>query len=155
MTDHAETRKVPYSARQMFDLVSDVESYPEFLPWVAGARTRGENDEGRPFEADLVISFKVFRESYTSRIVEYPPDSHDPARIEVEAISGPFEKLVTHYSFHDIEGGGSEMQFSVDFRFKNRLLQRAAGAAFNHAMGRVAKAFEKRAAELYGAPENA
>lgn len=153
MTAHAERRRVPYSPQQMFDLVADVGAYPEFIPWISGARIRkrsATNEGGDRFEADLVVSFKVFRESYTSMVTTYPPTREAPGRIDVEAISGPFKKLVTRYVFHPVEGGGCEMGFDVEFAFSNRLLQRAAGAAFDLAMRRVVTAFEERAKVLYG-----
>lgn len=153
MTAHSERRRVPYTPEQMFALVADVKSYPEFIPWIGSARVRkSEQMEGggERFEADLVISFKVFRESYTSLVTTYPASAGNPARIDVKAISGPFNKLVTHYIFHPVGEGHCDMAFDVDFAFRSRLLQRAAGAAFDIAMRRVAGAFEKRAAELYG-----
>lgn len=154
MTAHSERRRVPYSPQQMFDLVADVGSYPEFIPWISGARIRkksgGAAAEGETFEADLVISFKVFRESYTSLVTTHPAPDDGVARIDVEAISGPFNKLVTRYAFHPVEGGACDMAFDVDFAFRSRLMQRAAGAAFDIAMRRVAGAFEERAKVLYG-----
>ncbi len=154
MTAHSERRRVPYSPQQMFDLVSDVGAYPAFIPWISGARIRkksGSPEEGETFEADLVISFKVFRESYTSLVQTHPASESGVARIDVEAISGPFNKLVTRYAFHPVEGGACDMAFDVDFAFRSRLMQRAAGAAFDIAMRRVAGAFEDRAKDLYGA----
>ena len=135
----------------MFDLVADVPAYPEFIPWIASSRVRNRRatPDGEVFEADLVVSFKVFRERYTSLVTTYSPETSTPARIDVKAISGPFNKLITHYGFHDAEGG-CEMSFDVDFAFKNRLLQRVAGTAFDLAMRRVAAAFEARAKALYG-----
>ena len=152
MTAHSERRRVPYSPKQMFDLVADVGAYPEFIPWISGSRIRkktGSAEEGETFEADLVISFKVFRESYTSLVKTYPATEDGIARIDVEAISGPFNKLVTRYAFHPAENNSCDMTFDVDFAFRNRLMQRAAGAAFDIAMRKVAGAFEDRAKELY------
>jgi len=152
MTAHSERRRVPYSPEQMFDLVADVGAYPEFIPWISGSRIRkksGSAAEGETFEADLVISFKVFRESYTSLVKTHPARDDGVARIDVEAISGPFNKLVTRYAFHPVEGGGCDMAFDVDFAFRSRLMQKAAGAAFDIAMRRVAGAFEDRAKVLY------
>lgn len=154
MTAHSERRRVPYSPTQMFDLVADVESYPEFIPWISGARVRKKSETaqaGETFEADLVISFKVFRESYTSLVTTFPAKDDGIARIDVEAISGPFNKLITRYAFHPAGNGACEMAFDVDFAFRSRLMQRAAGAAFDIAMRRVAGAFEERAKVLYGA----
>jgi len=157
MTAHSERRRVPYTPQQMFDLVADVGAYPDFIPWISGARVRKERGMaggGESFEADLVISFKVFRESYTSRVVTFPAGTNDDdvARIDVEAISGPFNKLVTRYAFHPAGDGACDMAFDVDFAFRSRLMQRAAGAAFDLAMRRIAAAFEKRAEVLYGKP---
>jgi len=141
MTAHSELRRVPYTPQQMFDLVSDVGSYPKFIPWISGSRVRkktGDAETGVTFEADLVIAFAVFRESYTSLVKTFPAGDDDIARIDIEAISGPFNKLVC------------DMEFDVDFAFRNRLMQRAAGAAFDIAMRKIAGAFEDRAKELYG-----
>src|SRR6056297_1665755 len=82
MPTHAEKRKLPYSAQQMYDLVADVGSYPEFLPWCAAARIRGRHpfDEGEVLDADLVISFRVFRERFGSRVTLRP----DQTMIDVE-----------------------------------------------------------------------
>ncbi len=154
MTAHSERRRVPYTPQQMFDLVSDVGMYPKFIPWISGSRVRKKSagaDGGETFEADLVISFAVFRESYTSLIKTYPADENGIARIDVEAISGPFNKLLTRYAFHPAEENACDMIFDVEFAFRSRLMQRAAGAAFDIAMRKVAGAFEDRAKELYGA----
>ena len=95
--------------------------------------------------ADLVISFEVFRESFGSRVTLWP----DQKRIDTEYIDGPFRYLESQWRFRDVEGG-CEVSFDVDFEFRNRLLQGAAGMFFNEAMQRVVRAFERRAAELYG-----
>ncbi len=153
MTAHSERRSVSYTPAQMFDLVSDVGAYPQFIPWISGARVRkksGDPQSGETFEADLIISFKVFRESYTSLVRTFPAGADGVARIDVEAISGPFNKLLTRYAFHPAEGGMCDMAFDVDFAFRSRLMQRAAGAAFDIAMRRIAGAFEDRARQLYG-----
>ena len=153
MTAHSERRRVPYSPAQMYDLVADVAEYPKFIPWINSARIRKriENEAGgEQFEADLVVSFAVFRESYTSLVKTYPAADDNIARIDVEAISGPFNKLVTRYAFHPAGDGACDMTFDVDFAFRNRIMQRAAGAAFDIAMRKVAAAFEDRAKVLYG-----
>ena len=147
MTTHTETRQLPYSPRQMYDLVADVGSYPEFLPWTAAARVRSEEDRGdhRVMEADLVISFRVFRERFTSRVTLWPQDM----KIDTEYLDGPFKKMISTWRFEDREGGCT-VHFFVDFEFRNRLLQSVAGVAFNQAMQRIVRAFEDRAAQLYG-----
>lgn len=147
MTTHHETRKLPYTAQQMYDLVADVESYPEFLPWTAAARIRERREvpEGEVLEADLVISFRVFRERFGSRVTLRPDDM----KIDTEYVDGPFRHMLSNWAFRP-SGEGCEVTFHVDFEFRNRLLQSAAGMFFNDAMQRVVRAFERRAAELYG-----
>jgi len=153
MTAHSERRRVPYSPEQMFDLVADVATYPKFIPWINSARIRKRTQipaGGQQFEADLVVSFAVFRENYTSLVKTFPAGDENVARIDVQAISGPFNKFVTHYAFHPAGDGACDMTFDVDFAFRSRILQRAAGAAFDIAMRKVAAAFEDRAKVLYG-----
>ncbi len=151
MTRHTETRDLPYTAQQMYDLVADVEAYPKFIPWTTGARVRDRKDVagGEEMIADLVVSFKVFRERYTSRVSLQPSDGEKDARIDVTAINGPFDRLVTRYRFTPREDGGCTMGLDVDFAFKSRLLQRAAGMAFELALKRVSRAFEERAGVIY------
>ena len=153
MPKHHETRKLPWSAQEMYDLVADVESYPKFLPWNAAARIRsrrpveGGSAGSELLEADLVISFKVFRERFGSRVTLLPAEK----RILTEYIDGPFRYMRSSWGFRDLEDGGSEAEFYVDFEFRNAILQGVIGLVFNEAMQRVVRAFERRAAELYGA----
>jgi len=131
----------------MFDLVADVASYPKFLPWTAAARVRSVTDQGETevMLADLVVSFKVFRESFGSEVTLWK----DKSRIDTRYIDGPFKHLHSAWRFEDVEGG-SEVSFEVDFEFRNRLLQGAAGLFFHEAMTRIIAAFEARAKALYG-----
>ncbi len=147
MPHHEESKVLPYSAQQMYDLVADVASYPKFLPWTAGARIRSVTDHGdhKVMLADLVVSFKVFRESFGSRVTLWP----EKKQIDTEYIDGPFKYLNSVWNFRDVEGG-CEVAFKVDFEFKSRILQGAAGMFFNEAMSRVVRAFEDRARQLYG-----
>ena len=147
MPTHSETRTLPYSAQQMYDLVADVARYPEFLPWTAAARIKSLEDHGdhSVMDADLVISFKVFRERFTSRVVLWP----EAMKIDTEYLDGPFKYMKSNWAFSDVEGG-CEVEFFVDFEFRNAILQKIIGVVFNEAMQRVVKAFEKRAQALYG-----
>ena len=147
MPAHSETRTLPYTARQMYDLVADVPSYPEFLPWCAAARIRQRAQLGdhEVMEADLVISFKVFRERFGSRVTLWP----ERMQIDTEYLDGPFRYMESTWRFADVEGG-CEVHFDVDFEFRNRVLQGVVGVVFNDAMQRIVRAFERRAAELYG-----
>jgi len=152
MPSHSETKRLPYTAQQMYDLVADVGSYPKFLPWNSAARIRSrrpvsdpQSGAGEVMEADLVISFKVFRERFGSRVTLWP----GPMRIETEYLDGPFRYMRSHWAFRDI-AGGCEVDFHVDFEFRNAILQGIIGVVFNDAMQRVVRAFERRAAELHG-----
>lgn len=151
MPSHREKRKLPYSAQQMYDLVADVGAYPEFLPWCSAARIRSRNMEGASevMLADLVISFKVFRERFGSKVTLWSEDM----RIDTEYLDGPFKFLKSTWEFRDLGLDGCEVEFFVDFEFKNRILQGAAGLFFNEAMQRVVRAFESRAQSLHGASE--
>ena len=146
MTSHAETKYLPYTAKEMFDLVADISSYPEFLPWCAAARVRKEIQKGviKQIEADLVISFKVFREKFGSRVLL------DASKfiIQTEYLDGPFRHMHSVWSFNNSEQG-CEVNFNVDFEFKNAMLQSIIGLVFNDAMQRIVRAFERRAADLY------
>ena len=148
MPRHAETKTLPYRADQMFALVADVARYPEFLPWTAAARIRSRSaiDGGELMAADLVISFKVFRERFGSRVTLLPGQN----RILTEYIDGPFKHLKSVWTFADRPEGGCEVGFEVDFEFRNAILAGIIGLVFNEAMQRVVRAFEARAKVLYG-----
>ncbi|MBZ8119400.1 type II toxin-antitoxin system RatA family toxin [Roseovarius sp. LXJ103] len=147
MPTHSESRQLPYRAQQMYDLVADVGQYPEFLPWTAAARVRSEVAQPGGavlMEADLVVSFKVFRERFTSRVMLWP----EARKIDTEYLDGPFKHMISNWEFVDTESG-CDVRFFVDFEFRNRLLQSAAGLFFYEAMQRIVRAFEARADTLY------
>lgn len=152
MPRHAENRRLPYSAQQIYDLVADVARYPEFLPWTAAARIRarkplaGRSEGAEVMEADLVISFKVFRERFGSRVTLLPAEG----RIETEYLDGPFRFLHSYWEVEDRPEGGCEVRFFVEFEFRNALMQKIIGVVFDEAMKRVVGAFERRADALYG-----
>lgn len=146
MPTHTEKRIMPYTAKQMYDLVADVETYPDFLPWCAATRIRKVTKDSHKtiIEADLIIAFKVFRERFGSRVTL----KAEKFSIDVEYLDGPFKYLNNHWIFRDVEGG-CEADFFVDFEFKSRVLQALIGVVFNEAMQRIVKAFEMRADDLY------
>ena len=127
----------------MFDLVADVGSYAEFLPWVAAVRIRSNS----PTEvvADLIVGFKGLRETFTSKVRKARPDS-----IHVDYLDGPLKYLTNDWSFRPAPGG-CEVDFTVDFAFKNRVFEMLAGQVFGQALRKMIGAFEERAAALYGA----
>ncbi len=148
MPSHSETRPLPYSARQMYDLVADVASYPEFIPWTIATRVRSVEEVEPGHElmlADMVVGFKMFREKFVSRVDLY----EDALKIDTQYIDGPFKHLISNWEFVETTQG-CEVRFKVDFEFRNRLLQGAAGLFFMDAMQRIVRAFEARAKLLYG-----
>ena len=146
MPTHKETRNLPYTANQMYDLVADVVSYPEFLPWCAASRIKTVTSDGPRdiMTVDLIISFKVFRERFTSKVVLHS----DGLFVDTEYLDGPFKYMKSTWQFVDVEGGCT-VDFFVDFEFKNAILQRVIGLVFNEAMQRIVRAFEARASILY------
>lgn len=147
MPTHSEKRVIPYTAKQMYDLVADVAAYPEFLPWCAAARIkkRQKTDRGEVINADLVISFKLFRERFGSKVTLNPETNC----IDVEYLDGPFRYLNNHWHFTALSDGTCEVDFFVDFEFKSAILQSVIGVVFNEAMRRIVRAFDERAHELY------
>ena len=138
-----------YSADEMYALIADVGSYPEFLPWCAAARIRARkpSPDGEVLDADLVISFKLFRERFGSRVTLRP----GAQEIDVAYLDGPFKYLNNHWRFTPIDDKRCEVDFFVDFEFKSKTLQAIIGVVFGEAMQRIVKAFEARAEALYGA----
>ena len=146
MPTHAEKKHLPYTPAEMFDLVADIEKYPEFLPWCAGTRIRSR--EGNLVIADMIIGYKMFRERFTSRVTLARPDAQD-GRIDVEYSDGPFKYLQNHWIFEP-DGNGTCIDFFVDFEFRSRLLQAMIGVVFGEAVRIMVNAFEKRAEAIYG-----
>ena len=144
MPIHAEKKKLPYSRQQLFDLVVDVERYPEFLPWCLAARIKKR--EGDAFWADLIVGFKMVKERFTSHVSFVSPE-----RVNVFYTEGPFKHMKTHWIFvEESDGGGTWIDFYVDFEFKSILLEKAMGFLFREAVSKMVTAFERRAAALYG-----
>jgi Oligoketide cyclase/lipid transport protein len=140
-----ETYRVPYSAEQMFDLVADVDRYPEFLPWVFA--TRVKSDDGTEMIADMLVGFKALREKFTSRV-----QRHRPGEIRVQYVDGPMRDLDNHWTFHAVSPNSCDIEFDVRFSFRNALFEKLAGQYFDKAFRKMVAAFEARAEELYGAP---
>jgi len=143
MPHHEERKYLPYSQKQMFDLVADVGRYPEFLPWLLSVRVYNRREDG--FQADLVVGFKVFKERFTSRVA-----LDRPRGITVDYIRGPLKYLHNDWQFHHVDDGGCAIDFCVDFEFRSHLFERLAGAVFTEAVHRMVDAFEDRADAVYG-----
>jgi coenzyme Q-binding protein COQ10 len=144
MPSHAEQRRLPYSREQVFAIVADIDRYHEFLPWCVASRVTRR--EGNVVLADLVIGYKFFREKFTSRVTLSPPD-----RIDVRYEHGPFRYLENRWLFLPCDDPGATLiDFHVDFQFRSTLLERLIGSVFTEAVHRMVRAFEQRAAAVYG-----
>jgi coenzyme Q-binding protein COQ10 len=142
MPTHAEKRTIPFTPEQLFDLVADIERYPEFLPWCIATRIRRR--DGNVLHSDMVIGFKMFRERFTTRV------TLDRARtIDVAYTEGPLKYLNNHWKFEPAPDG-CVIDFYVDFEFRSRVLQKMIGLVFNEAVRHMVGAFEERAHALYG-----
>jgi len=142
MPQHSEQQFLPYSPEQLFDLVADIERYPEFLPWCVGARIVRREEE--KVLADVIVGFKALRETFTSKVT-----FDRPSGIDVEYQKGPFKHLENHWKFEPAEGG-CNIAFFIDFEFRSRLLKSIMGPLFGEAVRRMVGAFEERAKDLYG-----
>jgi coenzyme Q-binding protein COQ10 len=151
MPHHTEQQFSPYSPQQLFDLVADIEKYPQFLPWCRAARII-ERKDGE-FLGELVISFAHLTESYTSRVKLTPPEDSKPGIIDVVMVKGPFEYLANHWKFTPTEGG-TNIDFSLDFKFRSRILEKLIGSLFGKATAKMVSAFKERATALYGKVDN-
>ena len=143
MPKHSETRVLPHTPEQMYNLVADIGRYPEFLPWCVGARIVRQSE--RDVLADLLIGFRVFRERFRSKVDLEPAT----LTIDVAYVEGPMRYLENHWHFRS-HPDGCEVDFRVDFEFRSLLLRKAIEPLFHEAVRRMVAAFEKRAAALYG-----
>jgi coenzyme Q-binding protein COQ10 len=143
---HSVTRILPYAPRQLFDLVGDVERYPQFVPWVLRLRTWNRREEGEvvTLDAEAEVGFSIVHERFATTVRCDAP----ALAIDVDLISGPFRKLQNRWRFKD-HSRGTELTFSIDFEFKSRLLQTLLAANFHRACNRLIACFEDRARTLY------
>ena len=147
MPRHSETKHLPYTPEQLFELVAEVARYDEFLPWVVAVRVRSSSETETI--ADLVVGFNAFKERFTSQVTK-----ERPGRILVDYVEGPLKYLKNEWRFEAAPQGGSNVFFSVDFAFRSRLFESLAGAMFDRALRRMTGAFEQRAAVLYGSSKS-
>jgi coenzyme Q-binding protein COQ10 len=142
-------RRVRHDAARMFDLVADVEKYPQFVPLCQSLRvkSRAAKDDGvEILVADMTVAYKLVRETFTSRVTLDRPN----LTILVEYLSGPFSRMQNRWTFKPIDEAACDVEFFIDYEFKSRMLAMLMGAMFDAAFRRFAAAFEKRADEIYG-----
>lgn len=143
MPQHQETRILPYAAEQIFDLVADIERYPEFLPWCKGARIKSRGADS--VVADLDVGTRFFHETFSSHVTLDRPNA-----ITVLYRSGPLSHLSNAWSFKAKGRKKVEVAFYVDFDFRSPLLAAAMNVFFDRAVKHMVEAFEDRARTLYG-----
>lgn len=148
MPEYATSRCVKHSATNMFDLVADVERYPEFVPLCESLRVLRRSVEGgqEVITARMTIVYKLIRESFTTRVRL----ERDNSRILVSYVDGPFKYLENGWSFKPIDEGHCEIGFTLSYEFRSKFLQTVMGAVFDKAFRKFADAFEARADEVYG-----
>jgi coenzyme Q-binding protein COQ10 len=142
MPHHHERKALPFSAEQMYDLVTDVRRYAEFLPWVAAVRVRSDGED--EMLADLVVGFKALKETFSSRVLKTPK-----SKVVVDYLDGPMRHLHNQWLFEET-ADGCIVDFTVDFAFQNRVFEALAGQYFSTALRKMTDAFIARAEVLYG-----
>jgi coenzyme Q-binding protein COQ10 len=149
MPKFSSKRPVHHSAPQMFDLVADVERYPEFVPLCRSLKIRQRTPKPDGTEvviADMTVAFKLVREAFTSRVTLDRPN----LKIMVEYLQGPFSNLENRWSFEPKTDDSCDVGFFLSYEFKSRMLAMLMGTMFDAAFQRFAAAFEKRADAIYG-----
>jgi coenzyme Q-binding protein COQ10 len=142
-------RRVPHSAADMFELVADVEKYPQFVPMCSAMRVRSRTDKGEGvviMVAAMTIAYKMVRQTFTSRATL----DRSNLKILVEYLDGPFSRMQNRWVFHATGEQTCEVEFFIDYEFKSRTLAMMMGAVFDTVFRRMAQAFEQRADQVYG-----
>ena len=146
MPQLTQSKILPYKSKEIYDLVMDIEKYPEFLPWCKNARIT-EVISSENLQADLLINFKSFFEKYTSNVEHGKIEGG--FEVNVKAIKGPFKSLVNNWKITDLADGKCQVDFFIEFEFSSFLLSKMIGAIFKKAVEKMMQAFEDRAKGLY------
>ena len=148
MPQFSTKRRVRHAATDMFDLVADVEKYPQFVPLCSGltVKSRGEKDGKTVLVADMTVAYKIIRETFTSRVTL----DQQGLKILAEYLNGPFKRMQNRWTFYPVETKVCDVEFFIDYEFRSRTLAVLMGAMFDAAFRRFAVAFEQRADEIYG-----
>jgi coenzyme Q-binding protein COQ10 len=149
MPQFSTKRRVAHSAENMFDLVADVEHYPEFVPMCSALTVRSRTDKGEGVSvvvASMTVAYKMIRQSYTSRVTLDRPN----LKILVEYLDGPFQRMQNRWSFHPAGADACDVAFFIEYEFRSRTLAMLVGALFDTVFRRMAGAFEARADKVYG-----
>ena len=150
MPQFSDKRRVRHAAADMFDLVADVERYPEFVPMCRALKVRRRIQEPEGVEiivADMTVAYKLVREAFSSRVTLDRPN----LQILVEYLEGPFSHLENRWTFHSVGERLCDVEFFIDYEFRSRVLGVLMGSMFDIAFRRFAHAFEQRADRIYRA----
>ena len=148
MPHYSTTRRVRHSAERMFDLVADMEKYPQFVPLCTALRVRSRKEKSEGVVvvvAEMTVAYKLIRESFTSRVTLDRPN----LKILVEYLQGPFSNLENRWTFEPVDDKHCDVTFFITYEFKSRMLATLMGSMFDMAFQRFAAAFEKRADTIY------
>ena len=147
-------RRVRHAAADMFDLVADMEQYPEFVPLCQDMRVRKRTATGEGIEtvvAEMTVAYKILRETFTSRVTL----DRSNLQILVEYLNGPFSRMENRWDFHPVGEQVCDIEFFISYEFKSRMFAMLMGAMFDKAFRRFSQAFERRADQVYGRPREA
>lgn len=142
MRNYEEKKLLPYSQKQLYEVVANVETYPEFLPWCLKTRILQREENG--FTAETLIGFNIFRERFTSHVKTSPYE-----RIDVTYLQGPFKHLENHWIFIPESADSCWVDFMINFEFRSHILERVVGLMFHEAVSRLIHAFENRLKQQY------
>jgi coenzyme Q-binding protein COQ10 len=145
---HSVVRVLPYTPEQLFDLVGDVDAYPQFVPWIQTMRTWNKREESpgvTVLDAEVSVGFSFLKERFSTR-VRRDANTHE---ITVSLLHGPFKRLLNRWRFSP-HPSGAQVEFDIDFEFRSRLLDGLLKANFHHAVDRLIGCFDERALALYG-----
>jgi coenzyme Q-binding protein COQ10 len=148
MPQFSTKRRVRHAAIDMFDLVADVEQYPQFVPLCSAlkVKSRVQKDGVTILVADMTVAYKIIRETFTSRVTL----DRAGQKILVEYLNGPFKRMQNRWAFHPVGEDACDIEFFIEYEFRSRTLAMLMGAMFDAAFRRFAHAFEQRADEIYG-----
>jgi coenzyme Q-binding protein COQ10 len=149
MPQFVTKRRVRHSASDMFDLVADVERYPQFVPLCRSLKVKSRAAKGDGMTVmvvDMTVAFKLIHQTFTSRVTLDRPG----LKIVVEYLDGPFSRMQNRWTFTPASDGQCEVEFFIDYEFKSRTLAMLMGAMFDAAFRKFSLAFEQRADEIYG-----
>jgi coenzyme Q-binding protein COQ10 len=149
MPQFSTKRRVRHTATDMFDLVADVEKYPQFVPLCSALTVKSRSIKGADvivLVADMTVAYKIVRETFTSRVMLDRPN----LKILVEYLNGPFKRMQNRWTFQPAGEDTCDVEFFIAYEFRSRTLAMLMGAMFDAAFRKFSAAFEKRADEVYG-----